>query len=380
MMRHPFRWPTPRAAYIHVPFCRHRCGYCNFSVVTGRDDLVDRYVDAVQCELSALAAPSIETLFIGGGTPTYFRPQQLARFLRIVASHFRLADEYEWSIEANPEDIDDERLDVICRAGVNRVSLGVQSFGNEKLQSLERGHTGQQATEVVTKVAAAIKNVSVDLIFGAPGETLARWDSDLSTAMSLPIQHVSTYALTFEKGTQFWNRKRRGELTPASEPDEVAMYNLARERTYANGFDHYEISNFAKPGASCRHNIKYWEGRGWYAAGPGATRFVDGVRAGNHRSTTTYLKRVEAGHSPVAESESITPQQYARERAAFGVRMISGIDLDSLSAETGVDLNQRYAPTIADLSSRGLVELSGKRLRLTPEGVMFADLVARELL
>ena len=380
MIRSPFRWPTPRAAYVHVPFCRHRCGYCNFSVVAGRDDLIDRFLDAIEFELAQLDSPTIDTLFIGGGTPTYFQPDQLARFFRIVTRHFQLADNYEWTIEANPEDIDDARLDVIFAAGVNRVSLGVQSFASEKLKSLERGHTGEQASDVVKKVAAVIQNVSVDLIFAAPGETLTQWSSDLSRAMSLPIAHLSTYALTYEKGTQFWNRKQRGELTPASEPAEVGMYRLARERTSANGFDHYEISNFAKPTFTCRHNVTYWEGRGWYAAGPGATRFVDGVRAANHRSTTTYLKRIESGRSPVAETESITPQQHARERAAFGIRMISGIDLDSLSAETGSDLNQLYAQTIDELRSQGLVMLSGNHLRLTSKGVMFADLVARELL
>tara|TARA_R110002049_G_scaffold72490_1_gene186962 strand:- start:54448 stop:55497 length:1050 start_codon:yes stop_codon:yes gene_type:complete len=349
-------------------------------VIADRDDLIDRYLRAIDAELALLQRPTIDTLFIGGGTPTHFRDEALRRFFGIVSQRFALAPGYEWTIEANPEDIDDETLDVIATAGVNRVSLGVQSFHDPKLQTLERGHSGEIATTVVRKVADMIENVSIDLIFAAPNESVSQWRSDLETALSLPITHLSTYALTYEKGTQFWNRKLRGELSPASETAEVAMYELARQITADDGLEHYEISSFARPEKQCRHNIAYWEGRGWYAAGPGAARFVRGVREGNHRSTTTYLKRIESNQSPVAESEPIAWEQHARERAAFGIRMLRGIDLSEIGVQTGIDLHQLLDDSITQLQAQGLVERTGHHVQLTHDGVMFADMVAREFL
>jgi len=348
--------------------------------VANRDDLVARYLDAVDRELAQLDRPEIDTLFLGGGTPTHLGGAALQRLLEMLARRFQLAENYEWSIEANPEDIDDEPLDLLVRYGINRVSLGIQSFDQRKLHTLERGHTGRQACAVVEKVARQIANVSIDLIFAAPDESLDHWKRDLAVAADLPLQHVSTYALTFEKGTQFWNRRMRGHLQGTTETVEVAMYEWTREFLPSHGFPHYEISNFAQPGSQCRHNLAYWAGRGWFAAGPGAARFVNGFREVNHRSTTSYLKRIEDQRSPVAESEAITPEQYARERAAFGIRLIEGIDVDALAAETGFDLRVLAAETLARGLNQGLIEWSGPRLRLTKQGVMFADSVASDLL
>ena len=375
-----YRWPVPQSAYIHVPFCRHRCGYCNFSVVAGRDDLADRFLAAIDLELERLERPAIKTLFIGGGTPTHLSVQQLDSFLGSLCSRLEVLPEVEWSVEANPEDITDEKLDVLVSHGVNRISLGVQSFDQRKLGILQRSHTGDVAQEIVRATAQRIENLSIDLIFAAPGESLDDWTLDLRTALSLPIVHLSTYALTFEKGTTFWNRHRRGELKGVSEQTEVDMYEVTREMTSQIGLEHYEVSNFARAGSRCRHNVAYWQGRGWYAAGPGAASFANGQRNVNHRSTTTYLRRMESGQSPVAESESITPLQYARERAAFGIRMIDGIDVSQLSEETGVDLHDQLDAVIDKLVVGGLLAETGGRIRLTPKGVLFADTVASEFL
>ena len=376
----PGGWPIPESAYIHVPFCRHRCGYCNFSVVAGREDLADRFLAAIDTELALLERPAIKTLFIGGGTPTHLSTGQLDRFLGSLHERFQIGADIEWSVEANPEDITAEKLSVLVDHGVNRISLGVQSFNTKKLAILQRGHTGEIAQEIIHIAAERIANLSIDLIFAAPNESLKDWQLDLRTALSLPIVHLSTYALTFEKGTEFWSRQRRGELTGATEQVEVDMYEATQAMTSRVGLEQYEVSNFSRAGSRCRHNVAYWLGRGWFAAGPGAASFNAGRRDVNHRSTTTYLRRIENGSSPVAESEAITQMQYAGERAAFGIRMLDGIDLSQLSVETGVDLHAKFDAAIEKLTSDGLLGQSAGRIYLTQRGVLFADTVAAEFL
>lgn len=374
-------WPLPRAAYVHVPFCRHRCGYCNFSVVADRDDLIERYLCAVDLELESLHRPVVDTLFVGGGTPTHFDAGQLRRFLCMLQQRFRFSDDCEWSMEANPEDVTREKVALLHEHGVNRVSLGVQSFNVDKLQVLERTHSPDNAINAVQMVADVIGNVSIDLIFAAPGETLSDWRTDLAVASELPLKHISTYALTFEKGTSFWSRRARGDLSSASESCEVEMYQAARQGLSDAGFQHYEISSFAREGSRCQHNLNYWKGLGWHAVGPGAARFVDGKREVNHRSTTTYLRRMESAESPTAERETITREQYARERAAFGVRMIKGIDLDVLKSETGVSIADICRAAITQSVDEGLVlQQSPSWIKLTERGILFADTVAARLL
>ncbi|MDB4624768.1 radical SAM family heme chaperone HemW [Rubripirellula sp.] len=374
-------WPLPRAAYIHVPFCRHRCGYCNFSVVADRDDLIERYLKAIDVELCGLDAPAVDTVFVGGGTPTHFDADHLRRFLQIVQKRFQLSACCEWSMEANPEDITRDKVEMLSDHGVNRISLGVQSFNVDKLRVLERGHSPENAVSAVQTVADVIGNVSIDLIFAAPGETIDHWRNDLAVAKDLPLKHISTYALTFEKGTSFWSRRARGDLSSASESCEVDMYQAARQGLRDAGFQHYEISSFAREGSQCRHNLAYWKGLGWYAVGPGAARFVDGSREVNHRSTTTYLRRMESADSPVAEQEAITREQCARERAAFGVRMIDGIDLEILQSETGIPIAEICRDAIFQSVREGLLlNPSPSWIKLSERGILFADTVASRLL
>jgi oxygen-independent coproporphyrinogen-3 oxidase len=349
-------------------------------VVAGREELIPRVLDAIDRELEGLDRPAVETIFIGGGTPTHLPPDSFSRLLEIVSRRFRLGRPLEWSLEANPEDVTATALDCMTEFGVNRVSLGVQAFDSQKLGVLERGHSGDRAESVVRQIADRIENVAIDLIFAAPGETVDGWRQDLGRALSLPIQHLSTYALTFEKGTSFWSRRRKGQLCSATESTELTMYQVARQLVASRGLTQYEISNFARPGFECRHNIGYWQGRGWFAAGPGAARFVAGKREVNHRSTTTYLRRIESGIDPVAESEAISPTQYARERAAFGVRMMCGIDLAQLTDETGVDAEKLLAAAISKCRTHDLVTVQGGCLRLTERGVTLADTVAAEFL
>ena len=377
----PGGWPSPAAAYLHVPFCRHRCGYCNFSVIAGRDDLAEAFLVALETELQRLQSPRpVSSLFIGGGTPTHLPPAWIDRLLRLARHWFPLAEDGEFSVEANPGDIDSDRLSVLTGHGVNRLSLGVQSFHPDKLRQLQRDHTPAQAAAAMEQAAACIPNLSLDLIFAAPSETPQRWRADVRCALQLPVRHLSAYALTYEKGTPFWNQLRKSALVPVGEDDELAMFQTTREETDAVGMEHYEISNFAFPGHRCRHNLAYWQGRGWYAAGPGAARFDRGRRQVNHRSATTYIRRCLAGQDPTAEDEAITPEQWACERAAFGVRMLSGIDLHSIRVDAGVDLLQLRGAEIERCVARGLLHRQDDHLRLTEAGLLLADSVAAALL
>ena len=317
----------PRSAYVHVPFCRHRCGYCNFTLVAGRDDLIADYLRAIELELAALDEPcEVDTLFFGGGTPTHLPPEALARLIASARTWFPLAEGYEFSVEANPADVNDETLDVLARGGVNRLSLGGQSFDPAKLAGLERDHTPEVLRAAARAARRRLASLSLDLIFAAPGETLDGWQADLAAALALDIDHVSTYGLTFERGTAFWSRLLTGDLGRLDEDLERAMYEAAIDTLTAAGFEHYEVSNFARAGHRCRHNEAYWSGAGYHAVGPGAARYVGGRREMNHRSTTTWLKRVLAGQSPVAERETLEPADRAREMLVFGLRRMAGVE------------------------------------------------------
>jgi oxygen-independent coproporphyrinogen-3 oxidase len=366
---------APRAAYIHVPFCRHRCGYCNFTLVARRDDLIEAYLEAIERELAALGGPhEVDTLFFGGGTPTHLPPSDLARLLAIARRTFPLAAGGELSIEANPIDLDQPKAAVLA-AGVSRVSLGAQSFNAGKLATLERDHDAEQIARAMELARTFAKSVSLDLIFGTPGETPSSWQDDLSQALALAPDHVSTYGLTFEKGTAFWSRLERGELARAAEDDERAMYELAIDTLTAAGFEHYEVSNFARPGHRCRHNETYWTGGQFFAAGPGAARFIAGRRETNHRSTTTYLQRVLAGQSPVAESEMLAPEDAARERLVFALRRLEGIEPTAFAQATGFTIEALGGDPLQRFVELGLLDLSAGRLKLTRAGLLVSDAI-----
>ncbi len=296
---------TPRSAYIHVPFCARRCGYCNFTLVAGRDDLVEPYLAAIERELSWLGTPrEVETLFFGGGTPTQLHGDHLRRLFETVLAGHPLAAGCEFSVEANPADMSDDSAAILAEYGITRVSLGAQSFNDAKLRALERDHIAADIARAVETLRRHPFDLSLDLIFAAPGETLDDWRNDLAAAIALAPNHISTYGLTFERGTTFWNRRSHGALQQADEEMERAMYETAIDTLTAAGFEHYEVSNFARPGHRCRHNERYWLGEEYFAAGPGAARYVGGVRSTNHRSTTTYIDRVLRGDSPVAEART----------------------------------------------------------------------------
>jgi putative oxygen-independent coproporphyrinogen III oxidase len=371
----------PRSAYLHVPFCRHRCGYCNFTLVAGRDELIEDYLRALEIELSWLEVPRpVATLFLGGGTPTHLPPKQLERLLALATKWFPTADKCEFSIEANPIDLDPSRTAVLDAAGVTRVSLGVQSFDDRKLAVLERDHRRREIEQAFAAARSFADSVSLDLIFAAPNETLDDWGHDLESAIALDPDHISTYGLTFEKGTAFWTRRERGSLSQAGEDIEAQMYELAIDTLTAAGYEHYEVSNFARPGHQCRHNEVYWTGGSYFAAGPGASRHIVGRRETNHKSTTTYIRRVLAGQSPVAESEELSPEDRARERLVFGLRRLAGIDVTDFARETGFDVDSLGGADLVRFVEQGLLDRTTTTLRLTRKGLLVSDALWPELL
>lgn len=391
----------PRAAYIHVPFCRHRCGYCNFTLVAGRDDLIADYRRAIELELNHLQTRSIsegdnadapnrgynphlghevDTLYFGGGTPTHLTPDQLRILASTVLQRHPLAPGYEWTVEANPADIDPAMMDKLAEIGVTRLSLGSQSFRAEKLQLLERDHAAADIERSVNLAKDAGLQISLDLIFATPGELLTEWRADLDAALSLAPDHISTYGLTVERGTEFWNRKIRGQLTETDEELQREMYALAIDHLTAAEFEHYEVSNFARPGRRSRHNQVYWSGDGYYAYGPGASRYVGGVRETNHRSTTTYLKSVLGGESPVAEREELSAEARSRELLVFGLRKLEGVSRKDFSQRTGHAVDTLIGSQLAKFTELGMLADDGDRIRLTREGLYISDAIWPEML
>jgi oxygen-independent coproporphyrinogen-3 oxidase len=362
------------SAYIHVPFCVHRCGYCDFTLVAGRDDLIEPYLDALARELTWLQIPRpVQTIFVGGGTPTHLRGASLKRLLALVGQWHPLARGGEFSVEANPEDLDEATVAVLAEFGVTRISLGAQSFHEQKLAVLERRHTAEQIRRSVELARRHELDVALDLIFAAPGETLQDWTVDLMTAVSLLPDHISTYGLTFEKGTRFWRRRQGGQLRPADEELERAMYETALDQLTAAGFEHYEVSNFAKPAKRCRHNENYWLGEEYYAAGPGAASYLNGVRSLNLRSTTAYMKAVLAGYNPVAETESLDQRERALEVLVFALRRLAGVDRSWFQQKTGFALDELVGGKLPQLLELGLMNDHGTTLKLTRSGLLVSD-------
>jgi oxygen-independent coproporphyrinogen-3 oxidase len=286
----------------------------------------------------------------------------------------------EFTVEANPDSLTGEKAAVLAACGVNRVSIGVQSFQPGALAALDRRHAPEHVARAVEAVRAHIPVVSFDLIFGAPGSTVAGWAADLEAALAFGPQHVSTYGLTYETGTPRWKRRRRGALEPVGEDDELAMYEHAMDRLAAAGFEHYEISNFARPGFRCRHNERYWANDAYHGFGVGAARYVDGVRELNVRDTKLYIRRALAGEPTAFQREELAPRARAFETMATQLRRADGIDRDRFRAQTGFRLDDLAAAALRLLADHAVVTDDGRAVRLTRRGKCVADAAVAELL
>ena len=371
----------PASVYIHVPFCARRCGYCDFTLVARKDHLADQYLDAITLELDQAAdSEPLETVYYGGGTPSHLTADRLARLLQLINDRFDIREDAEVTLEANPLDLTDEKLAILADAGVNRLSIGGQSFNDATLKTLERDHTAAELLDALHRTLARFSNVSLDLIFGVPGQSLDDWNESLATAIQLPLTHLSTYGLTFEKGTSFWTRREKGVLQPADEDIEYHMYGLVMDVLADSGFEQYEISSFARPGHRSRHNQIYWTGLPFLAFGPGAASYQNGVRSTNHRSVTTWLKRVLAGDSGIGESEELTPEDRARELLMLGMRRNDGVSRDWFESASGFQLDALTANRLQQFLADKLVEDDGQSIRLTRAGRFISDTIAAEVL
>lgn len=372
----------PFAAYVHVPFCSVRCGYCDFNTYTATDlgPGADRenYDETVAREI-ALArrvlgrAGPLDTVFFGGGTPTLLAPGQLTRMLEALEAAFGLTSGAEVSVEANPDTVDASYFARLAAEGITRVSIGMQSADPSVLATLERTHDPARVARAVEAARAACLEVSVDLIYGTPGESASSWDRSVRTALELGPDHVSCYALGIEEGTKLGAQVRRGEV-PDVDPDvQAERYEHADALLHAAGYAWYEVSNWARPGAACRHNLHYWRGDDWWGFGPGAHSHVAGVRWWNVKHPRAYAARLAAGHSPAAGREVLSAEALAEEKAMLGVRLAEGMDLPG-GAPAGT-LEMLVADGLIDgaLAERG-------RIRLTLRGRLLADRVTYAIL
>jgi oxygen-independent coproporphyrinogen-3 oxidase len=379
----------PFGVYVHVPFCAARCGYCDFNTYTpgelagGQGDGGrGGYVDAVLAELALArrvlgdAAPRAETVFVGGGTPTLLASQELARILAAVEATFGLAPGAEVTTEANPESVDPASLAALRTAGFTRVSLGMQSAVPHVLATLDRVHTpGRAAAAAAEARAAGFEHVSLDLIYGTPGESDDDWRRSLDAALAAAPDHVSAYALIVEPGTRMAAQVRRGAL-PAPDDDALAdRYELADAALAEAGLRWYEISNWAAgPDAACRHNLGYWRGGDWWGVGPGAHSHVGGVRWWNALHPSAYVARLAQGASPAAGRELLDAETRRLERVMLELRLADGLPLDVLDDAGRAAAAQAVADGLLDPAA-----LAAGRARLTPRGRLLADAVVRSL-
>jgi oxygen-independent coproporphyrinogen III oxidase len=377
----PWRWP--RAAYVHIPFCARKCGYCDFASLAGAEDAADRYLAALEREIqSQVGEPQeVDTIFVGGGTPTRLDSGQLRRLTSIIRRWLPLAPGGEWTVEANPGTLDGEKVDALAEAGVNRISLGAQSFQPAVLKVLDRDHGRSEVERALERVRPAFPRWSFDLIFGVPGSSLSSWKDDLEIALGMEPSHLSCYGLVFEKGTPLWKDWQHGRVCPLDEELERAMYETTIDRLAEAGLLIYEISNFARPGHECRHNLVYWANEAYFGFGLGAARYIQGRRSVNTRDLSAYLRRIEAGLSAEGPREELDPEKEARETAILMLRRAArGIDRLEFSQRTGFELDALLGPTLDEFRRSKHLEDNGERVRLSREGLFIADFIFRKLL
>ena len=368
-----------RSLYVHIPFCRHRCGYCNFSLVANRDYLIDRFLNAIEIEASYISGrPTINTVFFGGGTPSHLNEKQLKRLTLFLKEKFAWSSAIEFSIECNPCDLDESKRDLLGQIGVNRISFGVQSFRSQKLALLERDHRLPEIENAFSLAQSITDNISLDLIFATPGESLDQWRDEIAKAKSLGPAHISIYELTIEKGTQFWNHQNAGKLVTPDEELRLEMYLNAIDELENCGYQHYEISSFSVENKKCLHNLAYWSGKDYFALGPGAASFVEGVRRVNHRSTNAYLSRIEKGVCWHTSEEHLSPIEKAIDFIIFGLRKIDGVSLEPLFQNAEFEMQERVSELLQKQQQLRLIQCEGNLCRLTKKGIILYDSVVQD--
>lgn len=370
--------------YLHLPFCRRKCRYCAFDSVIAPPSVFARYIPALKREIAELASINphrrLRTLFIGGGTPTLLPVEMLTGIVEQVGANFLLDNTAEVTVEANPGTVDERYLMALRRVGINRLSLGVQSFSDSALHLLGRIHSGVDAKNAFALARkAGFTNINLDLMYGLPGQSGKEWADTLCQAIELKPEHLSLYQLTLEQKTPLYNLVKSGQLAAPEEEEIAVMDEITEAHCAAGGLVRYEIANYARQGYRCRHNINYWENKEYFACGAGAVSYSKGKREKRITDPRRYSGMVVKGENPVVESEQLSHEASFRETMIMGLRMMEGVDLVSLHRRYGIDAKKYYGTVLTELLQKGLLEETDNFLRLTKIGRNLANLVQVEL-
>ena len=370
----------PTSAYVHIPFCTQICYYCDFSKVFIKNQPVDSYLEHLIEEYDSYDIKNLRTLYIGGGTPTALSAPQLAFLLEKLTDKLDLSYLEELTIEANPGDLDQEKIAVLKDSPVNRVSLGVQTFNDRMLKQIGRSHLEKDIYENIANLKkAGFDNISIDLIYALPKQTMEDVKINVAKAIALDIPHMSLYSLILENHTVFMNRMRRGKLPLPKEDLEAEMFEYIIAELEKAGFEHYEISNFSKPGFESRHNLMYWDNAEYYGIGAGASGYVNGVRYKNHGPIRHYLQAVEAGNARVQE-EVLTLHEKMEEEMFLGLRKKSGVSKKRFEEKFGLSFEDQYGAVVSELTEQGLLVPDRDIVRMTKQGLFLGDTVAEKFI
>ena len=375
------------AIYMHVPFCTTKCHYCDFYSLAGHLDQIPRFLAAIEREMQLQTAhfstPYPETIFIGGGTPTLLPPDALAELLAMLRKSIKIDRVSEFTTEANPNTFDQTRAEILAQAGVNRISFGAQSFHLNELRTLQRDHDPESVPWAVSWAQkAGISNINIDLIFGIPGQTLGSLRQSLHRALELGPAHISCYSLVYEPNTPMTARLKSGQITPMDENLELEMFDMVRDMLAAAGLNRYEVSNFARPGFECRHNLNYWRGQNYLAWGPAAAGHHSGYRWKNVPSLMRYADALlaEPARLPITQMERLIGAARWGERAMLALRLNEGLNLQAFGRTTGLDAVEILAGVLKKYDGLGLLELTNSRLRLTARALTVSDTIMGDVL
>lgn len=374
-----------KAAYLHIPFCEHICHYCDFNKVFLKGQPVDDYLQALDKEMKLTLEQNptntLQTIFVGGGTPTSLNEQQLAFFCESINRNLPMDGLLEFTFEANPGDLSKEKLQILKDAGVNRLSLGVQTFNDNLLEKIGRVH---RAKDVYQTVEAAKKigfeNISIDLMFSLPTQTIVDFQESLAAAFSLGIQHYSAYSLIIEPKTVFYNLLKKGKLPTPGEDEEAKMYELLMEEMEKHGFRQYEISNFAKPGYESRHNLTYWDNEYYYGFGAGAHSYINGIRRSNIGPVNKYIDKLADSRLPVLDEHQATLAEQMEEEMFLGLRKTEGVSITRFNKKFNRNPLHLFAMQIADLTAKRWIEVEGDNIYLTKPGRLLGNEVFQAFL
>jgi oxygen-independent coproporphyrinogen III oxidase len=376
---------NPLGIYIHIPYCLHKCGYCDFNSHPENREESEIYVDALLSEIkyysTKMTEQPVSTVFFGGGTPTLLPPDSLDKILSCVKNHFHLTEDCEISIEANPATIKQETMEQIRSSGFNRISIGVQSFDPDELKLLERVHNEEEIHTTVDRARlAGFDNLSLDLMSGLPGQAPEKWQSHLQQALDKKPDHISAYGLTIEPATSFFKLQERGLLTLPPEDTQLKMFKATIETLQSVGYEQYEISNFARPGFECKHNLNYWDNGEYLGLGAGASSYINGERFKNINLPSRYIREVQANGSAVESTEKLELLHSMGETIMLGLRCLKGISIEKFEKRFQVSFKKVYGNVIDPLLSDGMITINQNRMALSRKGLFLADSVILKFL